>query len=160
MAYAIPLASVVIFWFIFASAIYSDFFVERLPDSYGNYYDSSVKLSTYLFLLGIAVLAVATLIGRQRAYQVAANPDNLATARIAKAAKAFSTIAVIVVLIIGAVFAFGTFISNVNFWNPQRDPDPLLRLLGVYLPIILAAALEVVVIIRAFVTKKPGDKDE
>jgi heme/copper-type cytochrome/quinol oxidase subunit 2 len=53
-------------------------------------------------------------------------------------------------MVAGAVYAIGTFLGAFNNYS-ERDASPVVRILGVYLPIILAAALVVVVLLFAFV---------
>jgi heme/copper-type cytochrome/quinol oxidase subunit 2 len=73
--------------------------------------------------------------------------------RLARAAHRFGNLAVIIGLAAGAVFAIGNFLSAFNLFQ-GRTESLWLRFLGVYLPILLATALVVVVLLRAFVFRK------
>jgi hypothetical protein len=52
-----PLIGLVVGWTLFMFAIYSDLFVQPIYDSQGMFISDAqlVKVSTYLFLLGIVV---------------------------------------------------------------------------------------------------------
>jgi hypothetical protein len=71
---------------------------------------------------------------------------------------------VIIGLVAGAVYAIGNFLAAFNVYQ-GRTENLGLRFLGVYLPILLATALVVIVLLRAFVFRKdlkeqaePGEK--
>ena len=145
-AIALPLVGLVVTWVLFLTAQYSDLYVsvdyENAPE---------VKLSTYLFLLGIAAGSLAALAGQNLAIRarLEAGEEN----RLARAAHRFGNLAVIIGLAAGAVYAITNFLSAFNLFQ-GRTENLGLRFLGVYLPIILATALVVTVLLRAFVFRK------
>ena len=152
LAIMVPLAGLVAGWSLFMGAIYSDLFVA-LPsyDNQGNYIgpEPTVQLSTYLFLLGITAFGIASLIGQTIALRVRTEEDQT----LAKAAHRFTNLLVIISLVAGAVYAIGNFLGAFNNYA-SRDASLLVRLFGVYVPILLATALVVVVLLRAFVFRK------
>jgi heme/copper-type cytochrome/quinol oxidase subunit 2 len=145
-AIALPLIGLVIAWLFFMVAQYSDLYV-----SYDYAKAPEVKLSTYLFLAGIAIASIAALIGQNLAIQ--ARLDLGEENRLARAAHRFGNLAVIIGLAAGAVYAITNFLSAFNLFQ-GRTENLGLRFLGVYLPILLATALVVTVLLRAFVFRK------
>jgi hypothetical protein len=145
-AIALPLIGLVVAWAFFMAAQYSDLYVSI---DYAN--APEVKLSTYLFLTGIAAGSIAAMLGQNLAIRarLELGEDN----RLARAAHRFGNLAVIIGLAAGAVFAIGNFLSAFNLFQ-GRTESLWLRFLGVYLPILLATALVVVVLLRAFVFRK------
>jgi hypothetical protein len=145
-AIALPLIGLVVTWVFFLTAQYSDLYVsidyENAPE---------VKLSTYLFLLGIAAGSLASLAGQNLALRarLELGEEN----RLARAAHRFGNLAVIIGLAAGAVYAITNFLSAFNLFQ-GRTENLGLRFLGVYLPILLATALVVTVLLRAFVFRK------
>ena len=109
-----------------------------------------IKLSAYLSLLGIALFAALASASHSIAdsQQIANSKD-----RAAHAAFRFASLSVIVALAALVVYAFTMFLSS--FGNSMFARVTLAgRLLGVYLPIILATAIVVVVLLRATVFRK------
>ena len=145
-AIAVPLIGLIVTWVFFLSAQYSDLYVsidyENAPE---------VKLSTYLFLAGIAAGSLAALAGQNLAIRarLEVGEEN----RLARAAHRFGNLAIIIGLAAGAIYAIGNFLSAFNLFQ-RRDENLWLRFLGVYLPILLATALVVTVLLRAFVFRK------
>jgi hypothetical protein len=64
-----PLIGLVVGWTLFMFAIYSDLFVFPIYDSQGMYLGETqaVKVSTYLYLVGIVVFGLLSLRGQQLA---------------------------------------------------------------------------------------------
>ena len=145
-AIALPLIGLVVAWVFFMVAQYTDLYV-----SYDYAKASELKFSTYLFLAGIAAGSIAAMFGQNLAIRarLELGEDN----RLARAAHRFGNLAVIIGLAAGAVFAIGNFLSAFNLFQ-GRTENLWLRFLGVYLPILLATALVVVVLLRAFVFRK------
>ena len=145
-AIALPLIGLIVTWVFFLTAQYSDLYVsidyENAPE---------VKLSTYLFLLGIAAGSLAALAGQNLA--IRARFELGEENRLARAAHRFGNLAVIIGLAAGAVYAITNFLSAFNLFQ-GRTENLGLRFLGVYLPILLATALVVTVLLRAFVFRK------
>lgn len=118
-----------------------------------------IRTSTFLFLAAIAVFAIVASIAHRIAdqQQALAGEGN----RAAHAAFRFASLAVIIGLVAGAIFAISTFLSSFQTYSPT--PVTLVgRLVGVYLPIILATALVIYVLLQVTVFRKsaPSGKDE
>ncbi|SCX15512.1 hypothetical protein [Candidatus Aquiluna sp. UB-MaderosW2red] len=149
LALALPLIGLVATWVTFMLSAYSDQFLEQ------SYYTDSgewmnptpaVQLSTYLILLGITAFAASALLGQRIAISERAKNDSA----LAITAHRFTNLAVILSLVAGAVYAIGTFLGAFNTYD-SRDASVLIRIFGVYVPIILATALVVFVLLFAFV---------
>ena len=151
-AIRLPLAGLVLTWIFFMAAQYSDLFYPFPEyDFNGNYIgpEPSIHISTYLFLVGIVSVSIFSLLGQRLALRQRTVEDT----RFAIAAHRFTNLGVILSLVGGAIFAIGTFLGAFNNYS-ERDASPLVRILGVYLPIILAAALVVTVLLFAFVFRQ------
>jgi heme/copper-type cytochrome/quinol oxidase subunit 2 len=109
----------------------------------------TLQWSVYLMLLGITGVAVASLLGQRIALALRMANDS----PLALSAHRFNNLFVILSLVAGAVFAIGNFLGAFNTYD-SRDASPLVRIFGVYVPIVLATALVVVVILFAFVFRK------
>ncbi len=120
---------------------------------------AEVRLSTFLFLAAIAVFAIVASV----AHRIADNQQALAGDgdRPAQAALRFASLAVIVGLVAGAIFAITTFLGSFQTFA-QGKVTLVGRLVGVYLPIVLATALVIFVLLRVTVFRKsaPSGKDE
>lgn len=148
-----PLIGLVIGWTLFMFAIYSELFIFERYDDQGMYLgpEEVVRPSTYLFLAGIVVFGLAALYGQRLALRAreAAGPENL----LARAAHRFGNLTVIISLVGGAIYAIGNFLDAFTRYG-NREDNLLVRLLDVYLPILLATALVVYILLRAFVFRK------
>lgn len=152
LAILLPLLGGVATWVLFMSAIYSDLFVPMPSyNDKGEFLgpEPAVQLSTYLFLVGIALFALAALVGQSTALKLRRAEDF----PLAKAAHRFGNLAVIVGLVAGAVYAIGTFLGAFNNYD-TREASLLVRVFGVYVPILIATGLVVFVLLRAFVFRK------
>jgi len=161
-AVLLPLIGLNLGWFVFMSAAFvglfeSDgYFSGPMGDVYVE--GTEIRPSTYLFLAGIALFSILASIAHRTAdheYLEAGEGD-----RAARAAFRFATLAVIVGLVSGAIFAIAVFLSS--FGSYGSEPTLVGRLLGVYVPILLATALVVLVMLRATVFRKsaPAVGDE
>lgn len=133
------------------AAVWSDLYAP-FPryDNNGNQLDEpQVQLSVYLFLVGLTLFSVFALLGQRKALAVRAVEDS----GLAKAAHRANNLAVILALVAGAVYAIGNFLGAFNNYG-SRDASPLVRILGVYVPIVLATILVVLLILFAFVFRK------
>ena len=153
-AVLLPLIGLNLGWFVFMAAAFVGLFE---PDGYysgpmGDVYvpGPEIRVSTYLFLAGIALFSVLASIAHRRADHE--YHDSGAKDAGARAAFAFATVAVIVGLVSGAIFAISVFMGS--FSNNGGTTTPLGRFLGVYLPILLATVLVVLVLLRATVFRK------
>ncbi len=154
LALIVPLAGVLVAWALMAAAMFVGLYERRygyasLPET------QDVRWSIYLLLAAIAAIALGALWGQRKALLLRAEPatDN----NLARAVHRFNNLVIWIGLGLGVVFAFGNFMSAFNQYN-GRDAAILNRILGVYLPILLATALVVTVILRAFVFRTDGDE--
>lgn len=155
MAIALPLLGLTLLWLAALIAQFTDLYVADPWQSATGGYDvalESVHPSTYIMLLGISGLGIASVWAKSLA--AAAEPSNLA-----KAAHGFTVIAVIASLIIGVIFGFAKFGSAFDSMQAGTQHNELVRIFDIYVPILLDAALLVLVILRAFVGHKE-DTDE
>jgi hypothetical protein len=163
-AIRLPLIGLVAAWLLFMIAAYSQLLVQRtvyLGDGTSVYPDPRFQLEIYLFFLGITAFALAALAGQKLALRIRTESDS----GLAISAHRLNNLGVVLSLVAGAVFAIASFFGAWDSYNPSDDPVGL-RFLNVYLPIILATALVVFVILAAFVFRKDapdipaGEKDE
>lgn len=163
-AIQLPLIGLAFLWVMMVLAQYVDLYREyptygingeQLP------YEVTLQWSIYLILLGITGAAIASLLGQRIALALRLENDS----PLAISAHRFNNLFVILSLVGGAVFAIGNFLGAFNTYD-SRDASPLVRIFGVYVPIVLATALVVVVILFAFVFRKDApdisheEKDE
>jgi len=160
-AAALPLIGLNAAWVVFMFAAWAEH-REGLLYVLDNVYHAppEVKASTYLYLSAIAVFAVVASIAHRLA-----DTEQLAKGEADHAAHSvfrFASLAVIVGLVAGAIFAISTFLGSFGSSYPEQHVTLGGRLLGVYLPIILATALVVFVLLRVTVYRKsaPSAKDE
>jgi len=146
-----PLIGLGFAWLIFMFAAWSNLFIQPELDTMGNVLNEGpqVRPATYLYLLGIALFALGAFLGLRIASKerTALGPDHALTT----AAYRFSNLAVIIALVGGTIFAISSFLGA--FGRPGSD-SLTARILGVYVPIVLAAALVVVLLLMAFVYRK------
>jgi heme/copper-type cytochrome/quinol oxidase subunit 2 len=134
-------------------ALYAGLFVYPIYDAQGMYQgdEQIIRPSTYLYLSGIVIFGLLALYGQRlalRARAIAGVDDALA-----RAAHRFTNFAVIVALVGGAFFAIGNFLGAFNTYI-DREENLAVRLFDVYIPILLATALVVYILLRAFVFRK------
>ena len=115
--------------------------------------DSLTKPSTYIFLIALAGFALFSgLAYRMADHQVVKKTKgSLPVFR-------FASVAVIVALVSLAIFAISAFFASFNVYGPTKGIGD--QLLGVYLPIVLAAAMCVVLLLSATVYRKSEAKVE
>jgi hypothetical protein len=77
----------------------------------------------------------------------------------ARAAKGFTIIAVIASLIIGVIYGFAQFGNAFGYAPDGVQRNELVRIFGVYVPILLDAALLVFIILKAFVGHKEEENE-
>jgi hypothetical protein len=147
-AVALPLLGLVIAWALFMGAAYADLYNSNAYYYGENPPPETFKISVYLNFLGITVGSLASLFGQTWAIKArhALGEDH----KMARAAHRFTNLAVIISLAIGAIFAISTFLSSFNSYYGQGS-DVFIHFLNVYLPIFLATALVITVLLRAFV---------
>ena len=115
--------------------------------------DALTKASTYIFLIALAGFALFSgLAYRMADHQVVKKTKgSLPVFR-------FTSVAVIVALVSLAIFAISAFFASFNVYGPTKGIGD--QLLGVYLPIVLAAAMCVVLLLSATVYRKSEAKVE
>ena len=158
LALIVPLASMVLAWALLAIGMYVSLF-ER-DYGYMNVVLRPVQVnwSIYAFLAAIVSISLGSLWGQRTALRArhALGQDHA----LARAVHRFNNLLLWVSIGFGVVFVFGNFMSAFSIFGARNS---LLgaRILGVYLPIVLATALVVLVILRAFVFRADGvDIDE
>jgi MFS family permease len=115
--------------------------------------DALTRASTFIFLIALAGFALFSGL----AYR-------LSDHEVAKKVKGsvpvfkFATVSVIVALVSLAIFAISAFFASFNVYGPTKGVGD--QLLGVYLPIVLAAAICVVLLLSATVYRKSEVKVE
>lgn len=144
-----PLGGLLIFFWLVLATVYVDLQVnvakaKELGNALGN--TPYLHPYTYLILLAIAVSLVSSLIGRRIAASKLRQNENTSLNRNVYT---FTTITTMSALIAAVIYAIAIYMSN-QFDNKG---DAILRLLQLYIPIILDAALLVFGILRAFVVK-------
>lgn len=157
LAILAPLVGLIGGWKMFMFASYAQLFVYPIYDAQGMYQgdEQIVRPSTYLFLGGIVIFGLLALYGQRLALRAreVAGPDNL----LARASHRFTNFTVIVALVAGSTFAIGNFLGAFNTFI-DREENLLVRLFDVYIPILLATALVVFILLRAFVFRKSSVK--
>jgi hypothetical protein len=162
-AIQLPLIGLALAWLFFMAAIWANLYLP-FPEYDRNgqlLTEPQVEPGTYLFLAGITAFAIFALLGQRKALALRTADDF----PLAKTAHRFSNLAVIIGLAAGAVFAIGNFLGAFNRYD-SRDASALVRIFGVYVPIVLATVLVVLLILFAFVFRKDApdlrgeEKDE
>jgi heme/copper-type cytochrome/quinol oxidase subunit 2 len=148
-----PLIGLVVGWTLFMFAIYSDLFVFPIYDSQGMYLGETqaVKISTYLYLVGIVVFGLLSLRGQQ----LSLHARELAglESPLPRAAHRFTNLTVVISLVGGSIYAIGNFLNAFNSFG-NENTNLLVRLFDVYIPIVLATILVIYILLRAFVYRK------
>lgn len=147
-----PLVGLIVGWAFFIFGAWSNLFVQPEYDARGMWLNDGpiVKPSTFLYLAGITAFSLASLHGlRLSAAHKATQdtPDGLSVA-----AYRLGNLSVIIALAGGAIFALANFFGA--FGGATAEGNLTERLLGVYLPIVLATALVVTTLLFAFVVRK------
>ena len=153
-----PLVGLMVGWKLFMFGIYSNLFVFPLYDSEGMYLGESqvVKVSTYLFLIGIVVFGLLALRGQELALH--AREIAGLEAPLPRAAHRFTNLTVVIALVGGSVYAIGNFLNAFNGFVEAFGVNLLVRLFDVYVPIVLATILVIFILLRAFVYRKQNVK--
>jgi len=148
-----PLIGLVVGWTLFMFAIYSDLFVFPIYDSQGMYLGETqaVKISTYLYLVGIVVFGLLSLRGQQ----LSLHARELAglEAPLPRASHRFTNLTVVISLVGGSIYAIGNFLNAFSVFSTENT-NLLVRLFDVYIPIVLATILVIYILLRAFVYRK------
>jgi hypothetical protein len=156
-AIALPLLGLMVAWVFFGLAQYFDLLQnDAINQGQVTYIDGQVApeyvhASVYLFLIAITAFSLAALFGQ--AWAIKARIEQGETNRLARAAQRFATLCVVIGLAFGAIFAIGNFMSAFNRFGGSND-NLMVRVFDVYLPIVLATAVVVFVILRGFVFRQ------
>ena len=153
-----PLIGLVVGWTLFMFAIYSDLFNLPIYDYDGMYIGEAqvVKISTYLYLIGIVAFGLLALRGQQLALHARAlsGPE----APLPRAAHRFTNLTVVISLVGGSIYAIGNFLGAFSAFD-NENVNLLVRLFDVYIPIVLATTLVIYILLRAFVFRKQTVKE-
>lgn len=151
----VPLASLVVAWAfmaggMFASLFERDYVEYEIDGTLKNpdYVNTTIHWSAYLFLLAVACVALGALWGQRTALRLRRELGE--EHALARASHRFNNLLLWIGIGLGVVFVFGNFLSAFNDFT-GRNASLLARILGVYVPIVLATALVILVILRAFV---------
>jgi cytochrome bd-type quinol oxidase subunit 2 len=118
-------------------------------------YNNGPNPSIYVYLSALAVAAFSSLIGQSWAVQAHNNSDGTG---IERAAHRFTNLTLVLSLAALVIFVFGNFMGS---FNSSNDKNTLLEnLVWLYLPIILATALVIFVVLRAFVFQRDGNHEK
>jgi hypothetical protein len=147
-AILLPLVGLTIAWLLAVLGAVTDLFVEVDTFRGDGSYQQVVRASIYLIFLAITSVAVFSLFGQRIALKLRIENDFL----LARAAHRFANLAIILSLLAGAVFAIGNFLGAFGDYN--RDASALVRIFGVYVPIVLTTALVVTILLFGFVFRK------
>ena len=150
-AIALPLIGLLAAWLSFMGATLANLYVPQPqygPNGNVFFKEEIFQVAPYLFLLGIAAVAVSSLLAQGLA--IKAREQSKDSSSLARAAHRFSTLGIIVGLAGGAIFAIGNFLGAFNSYA-GRSESAFLRIFSVYVPILLATGLVVYVLLAAFV---------
>lgn len=153
-----PLIGLAVGWTVFMFAIFSDLFVFPIYDSQGMYLGETqiVKVSTYLYLIGIVVFGLLSLRGQQLALH--AREIAGLDAPLPRAAHRFTNLTVVISLVGGSIYAIGNFLNAFTGFFGNEEVNLLVRLFDVYIPIVLATILVIYILLGAFVYRKKNVK--
>ena len=144
----LPLAGLALAWLFFMAGFFTDLLVTINQYQTDNFGERELRWSTYLFFLGIAAVAITSLLGQRVALALRQQDDF----PLARSAHRFANLGIILSLVAGAIFAIGNFLGA--FGGYDRDAPGLVRIFGVYVPIVLATALVVTILLLGFVFRK------
>ena len=145
-AIALPLIGLVFTWALFMVG-------QWVSMAVAENYNNGPKPSIFVFLAALSVAAVTSLIGQGWAVAAHNKSDGQG---IERAAHRFTTLTVVLSLAALVIFVLGNFLGSFNSGNSNRAI--LDNLVWLYLPIILATALVVFVVLRAFVFQRDDEQ--
>lgn len=144
----LPLLGVTVAWVAMVLAA----FLDLQQNQYWDRPAVEVKASTYVVLVGLVIGALLALWGFKRA-DVAHSRDEKTP--LIRAEYRFTALLIIIGMVFLAIFAIATFIGSfATSAFPSGSPTVTGRILGVYLPIVLAAAAVVFVLLQATLYRK------
>ena len=158
-AIVLPLIGEVWGWLFFVAAIFwnqrQNFVSNDVP--YPSFpAPEFVHVGTYLFLIAIAGFSATAIWSQSLAIKARAELGEENS--LARAAHRFATLSVVIALAFGAIFAIGNFMGAFGY-SSSNAQNAVVRILDVYLPILLATAMVVFVILRAFVFREGEHQD-
>jgi hypothetical protein len=153
LALALPPIGLFVFWLATLVGAYFELFVDY-PQHQSASYNSSNAFHpiSYALLIGYAAVGFASVTARRMSLRAAPS-------RLNSAVKTFSLVFVIGSLITGAILGFAWFVGNFMI-GAGTGVDEGMRVVNVYLPILIDAALLVFFILRAFVFTHTDDDDD
>jgi hypothetical protein len=151
-----PLGGILVAYFLVLVTTYVEMVInvdkQRALGPGGGQIAEYVHPWTYLVLLAVAIFVISSLVGRRIAGAKLATDSAL---RLHRNVYGFTTITMISSLIVAAGYALAVFFSNLGFGS-TAEKEPVVRLLSLYVPIVIDAALIIFGILRAFVVKPKG----
>jgi hypothetical protein len=145
----LPLIGVAVAWVALVVSTYLDLSVNQY---YQNMPLIEVKASTYVTLGGLVAGSLLAMWAFKRAD--AAHAKEVSSGLV-RAEYRFTGLMIILGMVFLAVFAIGTFMSSFNTSSfSNQTPTVMGRILGVYLPIVLAAAAVVFVLLQSTIYRK------
>ena len=151
LSLVLPLLGVTVAWI----ALVVSSFLETQRNAYGLYQYQMVKPSTYIVLVGLGVGALLCL----WAFRHADARHVSDTSALARAEYRFSGLMIVLSLASLVVFAFVTFIGSLTSSFSAVGPTVTDRIFGTYIPIVLAAAVVVFVLLQAMLYRKTAPVD-
>ena len=145
-----PLCGLVVAWFLAMAAQYVSIAAN---EGYG--FANVSRPSTYLFLAGFAVAGFASLVAHGWAVRLQHEQEGDGLVR---AAVRFTTLAVVLSLAVTTIYALTNFLGAFN--SASQSSNIGQRFLWSYLPIILATAVVVFILLRAFVFRTGAPQAE
>lgn len=158
-AVLLPLIGLLVAWLAFMGATLANLYVPQpIYNDVGvaTFPEEVVQIAPYLFLLGIAAVALASLVAKRLAQKSRAELGE--AHKLSRAALRFANLGVVLGLVAGAIFAIGNFLGAFNTYSGRAE-SPVLRLLSVYVPILLATGLVVYVLLAAFVFNQEQEQN-
>ena len=139
-AIALPLIGLIFTWTLFMVANWVSMIGRE------GYNQVIAKPSNYIYLEAFAVAGFASLVGHTWALRAHAADE---TDGLARASLRFGTLSVVISLAATTIFALTSFLSAFNLSSQSSNVGQ--RFIWTYLPIILATAIVVFVLLKAFV---------
>ena len=153
-ALILPLAGFVVLWIAVVAGSFFNLYEPQVHWPYKGEpkYPQVVHLAIYSFLVGLAALGISSVYARRLAV-------NSTPTRLTKSAGGFALVSVIIALLIGAIYGIVSLFTGINNVGQGADTE-VFRILNLYVPIVLDAALLIFVILKSFVGLRKEDEDE
>jgi heme/copper-type cytochrome/quinol oxidase subunit 2 len=142
-AIALPLLGWMVTWILVMTAVWVSMAIQE------GFNGSLVRPSVYIYLVAFALAGFSALTAHGWAVKaVAANESD----GLARASLRFATLMVVLGLAVTTMFALTNFLGAFNSFSSQgQNSNVGLRFVWTYLPILLATAAVVFIVLRAFV---------